>query len=91
MSGYELRGAPSGRVWRMAERGGAGELVTEARAIEVAQDLGWELHEVADDGTDRVIWSPPGVEISEREANAIADLAIADAQARGFKIAGGLA
>jgi hypothetical protein len=56
---YELHGAPSGRVWCMAERGGAGEVITEPRAMEIAQELGWELHEVDDDSTDRVLWSPP--------------------------------
>jgi len=61
VSRYELRGAPSGRVWRMAEHDCAGEVITEPRAMEIAQQLGWELHEVAGDGTDRVLWSPPAV------------------------------
>lgn len=64
MSRYELHGAPSGRVWRMAERGGAGEPITEARAIEIAGQLGWELHIVADDGTDRVVPSTPAAEVT---------------------------
>lgn len=60
MAGYELQRAPSGRVWRFAASRSDGTLVTEAEARKFAESVGWELHEVSDDGTDRMLWSPPG-------------------------------
>lgn len=90
MSRYELHGAPSGGVWHFGTEFGDGEPITDEMAIDMAQRLGWELFKIADDGTVLILWSPPIMrELSERAANAIVDLIVADAKLRGYKVPGG--